>query len=423
MSKYSYFQKKGRPNATEKKWLDKIEKISHLIDEEDAEAYFQNNDVCRNADDLERFYNHLEGNTQEPVNNDIEMDNEIEDIEIDGGDDIPTSEPKVTKQKTPKTDVHDPFSEPVVEREYTNFGIGGDIGETYEVGGDEFDIEPEIEEPAYASSFNKGGSGQMGGHQQQPPVQQPIEEIHNYDDFQPFDSGGSSGGGNTEYQDLSPKQKRKMAEETAEAILKTYARFVPIPFKLLSKFNMSKLERMEMSNELNLKMVVQVGGVTVMDYVEEVNEQVDEIFTITEEMQNEIREPLVDVLMENEIALTPTQRLIIAVGGQLFQMGAMAWQYNKSNKQALEQFKKFHQEQRGGVHPNMMNNANAYQNAQVMQQQQQMQNQQAQQKPSDIEFTVPPDLKDYINGTTPPPQEEVTNDESVTIEEVPYSGV
>ncbi len=61
-------------------------------------------------------------------------------------------------------------------------------------------------------------------------------------------------------------------------------------------------------------------------------------------MQEEIKDPLVDVLLENDIALTPTQRLLMVVGGQIIQMGISTLQFMHQNKEALKMFQQFHQE-------------------------------------------------------------------------------
>jgi hypothetical protein len=149
---------------------------------------------------------------------------------------------------------------------------------------------------------------------------------------------------NPKLQDLSPSQKRKAVEKTADALIAAYANYVPIPFKYMSSFNMRKLEARHMNDELDKDMVVMDDGTTVFSYCENVNQQVEQTFVITKEMQDEIRDPLIDVLLENNAALTPTQRLILAVGGQIVQMGITSIQFMNQNKHAIETFKRFHQE-------------------------------------------------------------------------------
>lgn len=149
---------------------------------------------------------------------------------------------------------------------------------------------------------------------------------------------------NPKLQDLSATQKKKAAEKTADALITTYANLVPIPFKKISSFNMRKLEKRHINDEIDMHMKIIDDGTTVRDYCESVNEQAEEIFVITKDMQDEIREPLIDVLLENNFALTPTQNLIMIVGGQIVQMGISAIQLMQQNSDSMSTFKKFHEE-------------------------------------------------------------------------------
>ena len=149
---------------------------------------------------------------------------------------------------------------------------------------------------------------------------------------------------NPKLDDLSAAQKRKAAEKTADALITTYANLVPIPFKKISSFNIRKLEQRHMNDELDMNMIIMEDGTKVRDYCEGVNEQAESTFVVTKEMQEEIKDPLIDVLLENNFALTPTQRLVMVVGGQIVQMGITAIQFMQQNSNAMESFKKFHEE-------------------------------------------------------------------------------
>lgn len=149
---------------------------------------------------------------------------------------------------------------------------------------------------------------------------------------------------NPKLDDLSASQKRKAAEKTADALITTYANLVPVPFKKISSFSIRKLEKRHINDEIDMNMRIMDDGTTILDYCKGVNEQADETFIITKEMQDEIKEPLIDVLLENNFALTPTQRLIMVVGGQVVQMGITAIQFMQQNSSAMDTFKKFHEE-------------------------------------------------------------------------------
>jgi hypothetical protein len=145
---------------------------------------------------------------------------------------------------------------------------------------------------------------------------------------------------NPEYKDMSTTQKRKAAEKTADSLLLTYCKFVPMPFKKFSSFNEKKIERLAMDGSIDLDMELQ-NDMTVGEYFDNVNKEVQAIFTISPETQTEIREPLIEVLMENGMALTPTQRLFMAIGGNILEMGFKSVELFQSNRAVLDAFKKY----------------------------------------------------------------------------------
>jgi len=252
-------------------------------------------------------------------------------------------------------DDFDPLKEKVIRRLYTDGNLGasnnqvsagenissnqeqtqqvsaeGNLGNTTQPV-----IEPEIEEPIIKPQEPKieiGDMDDIGSNSQSSSTSQPKTEKSKTTSINP------------NLEDLSPSQKRKAAEKTADALITTYTNLVPIPFKAISSFNMRKLEQRHLKDEIDINMVIMDDGTKVRDYCEGVNQQVEETFVITKEMQDEIREPLIDVLLENNFALTPTQRLIMVVGGQIVQMGITAIQFMQQNKNAMETFKKFHEE-------------------------------------------------------------------------------
>ena len=136
-------------------------------------------------------------------------------------------------------------------------------------------------------------------------------------------------------------KRKKAAKQTAEVILTSYQKFMPVPFKKISSFNMRKMEKLNMSGDISLNMVVTEDGKTVRNYMEGVNQQVDELFVVTDEMKDDLRQPLIDCLMENNLALTPTQRLMLAAGSQVAQFTVQAIQLNVGNRDALNTFKQF----------------------------------------------------------------------------------
>ncbi|TSJ41280.1 hypothetical protein [Fluviicola chungangensis] len=171
-------------------------------------------------------------------------------------------------------------------------------------------------EPIIERSYNQAGGGSTA----------PIME-----DEEPLDLEVAKG---NPLSDLPPHTKRRAAEQTADTLLKGYAQFAPIPFKWMSKFPESKIEKMAFNGEIDLSIEVS-EGVTFDDYMKQTNEQLDEIFEVDTDTLSDIREPLIEVLMEQNMELTPTQRLIAAVLSHLMQMFTVAFKLRQQNNRIL----------------------------------------------------------------------------------------
>lgn len=149
------------------------------------------------------------------------------------------------------------------------------------------------------------------------------------------------------------KEKRKNVEKTADVILASVQNILPLPFQTLARYRESHIQKLELADEINLDLVIKEDGTTVGGYIEEHNLKVSEILSLSDEDIETIKEPLVDVLMEKEIELTPTQRLLVASGNILIKMGITSLQLMQMKRTELEQFKIFHETKKS---TNMKNN-------------------------------------------------------------------
>src|SRR3989338_875637 len=139
---------------------------------------------------------------------------------------------------------------------------------------------------------------------------------------------------NSTLADLPDHTKRRAAEQTANTLLKGYAQLIPQPFKWFTKIREQKIEKMAFDGELDLSIEVS-DGVTFEDYMRQTNEQIDEIFKVDEDTLADIREPLIEVLMEQNLELTPAQRLMAAIFSHLAQMMAVALKLRAQNNRIL----------------------------------------------------------------------------------------
>ena len=344
MSKYPFFGKKGRPSASERELCVKINNLINegVITQEDINDIVGTGGVPETQDDLETLYTLLIGEeapTQKQQNTSRNNDDyEIEE-EIDENYSEPVQKDNMAQNQSDPINFT-PFDEPVIERDYTKGFVGeedvpndfqnfDETGENFSFNDQELKqppIEEDIPEPDWA-----GGVGGGGGYTDAQYSEETDEEQ--------LEDDGKLGGDNL--QDLSPQQKRKSAEKTAEAILNLYCNFAPLPFKKWASFNDSTVNKLVFEDKLDMNMQLE-DNVTVKDYIKGTNEQVEEIFQVTDETREEIKDPLIDVLLEQDLALTPTQRLLFAVGGHVLQMGFSAYQLSQNNKVALETFQKYH---------------------------------------------------------------------------------
>ena len=353
MSKFWFFDRKGRPTSNEKRICDKFNSFidDGSISRNQVEEYVEEYGKPMNEGELDEMFGFLTGNDSN--GNKYEYaDERTEDYddedydEADGGDYDDTEIINETSNSKANSIDFNPFSEPVIERSYTKGFMpkseddDSDSEEDDDEGFSDEDLkmpkdgesiidsedeDEDIPEPEWASG--------MGGSNSD-------EEDEDYDDEDEDDEGSDKLGGDN-LQDLTPAQKRKSAEKTADALLGMYAQFIPMPFIKLSSFSDGKIQKMVFENKIDLSMQLE-NNVTVKDYIDGVNEQAQEVFKVSEETKEEIKDPLIDVLLEQDLALTPTQRLMFAIGGHILTMSFSAYQLNQNNKQALQTFEKFH---------------------------------------------------------------------------------
>lgn len=349
--KYPFFGKKGRPSSKEQEICRKINQMinSGAISESEIEEITSMNGIPENEEDLEALYNVLTGDSSDGGNSDYDtQDVDYEEEQSSFQQAKTNQEPNMNKGiQSGNSNAGDgtnpisftPFEEPVIERSYTKGVVGQEeTTEDYSDNGGEgvnFDeqdlqkpIDEDIPEPAWAGGFTSTGN-EDSGHDS--------EEEYSDEEY----SDEKLGGDNLE--DLSPAQKRKSAEKTAEAILNMYCNFAPLPFKKWSSISDGKVQKLVFENKIDLNMQLE-NNVTVKDYIDGVNEQVEEVFKVSDETREEIKDPLIDVLLEQELALTPTQRLMLAVGSHLVTMTFSAFQLAQNNKVALETFEKYHRQ-------------------------------------------------------------------------------
>ena len=364
MARYNFFSKKGRPTKVEKQICEQIKGALQNDDIDDSliDEYCNDEGVPSSQEELETLYAHLTGETPIDSGSSSDIDQDYQEYHNDNYDDTDLSneqeEPPIEKvnMKQKSSDInYDPFQEPVIERGYTK----GYIEPTEEEEEEEQDIptEEEEEEQDIPSKSSNNDIQDVEFSEEDLDIPEPDyvknqsgfgEEDEDEDEDEEFGEDEDESGGLNEgnLEDLSPAQKRKSAEKTADAIIMMYCKVAPVPFEKWASINESTIQKLALNDRIDLNMELE-NDLTVQEYVTNSNNQVSEVFKVSDETKEEIKEPLIEVLLEQELALTPTQRLLLAVGSHIATMGFSAYQLAQTNKHTLEAFEKYHNEREG----------------------------------------------------------------------------
>ena len=296
-----------------------------------------------NDDDLREFQKNnknTSGSNSEPSNSiDDEVLSEIKQSEnIVGSDDIPASE-------------FDILAEPAKERSYTGGMNSSASNSSSQQPASSAKVEERIiPEPAY----NTTGASK-------PDVEDDlINPTGNSgtNDIPDESGGGKSGSGKTSSsgsstsvsssssnkKELSPTEKRKEAEKDADAILLAYKNYSPLIFGHFASYSIPKLEKLHKKGEIDLTTPVGSDGITFREYALQFNLKVDETFEVSQSEIDAIREPLVDVFIEQEMAFTPMQRLMMTAGQFLLLKTISCFKIVSEKKSDIEEMREANRE-------------------------------------------------------------------------------
>jgi len=369
---------KGRPRK-----VDTAKNIQVVNDQKELDDNLKNHDlntdipdndnlssssINENDDDLKSFIKN-DDKIKKPLSNGITTDNDIDD-ELD--QEIQDFENQEGLNDIPE-ETYNPLKDPVKQRGYTDgsMGLGNDNnanpnGENvvYSQGeGEGKGHEKVISEPNYVG----------GGHAKKPDIDAALINPSNSggegvldipDDYNSNNNNQnqtnksnnnnvSNSGSNTaksekkadsNLKELSPKEKRESVEKDADAILLAYRHYVPMGFTYFSSHDIKKLRKLEEKGEIDLNTVINKKGDSILDYIKDYNKEVEEAFRITDAEIEMIKPALVDVLMEQEIAFTPTQRLIFVLGQFLVAKVMLLIKFIRQKNEDIKEFKRMHLE-------------------------------------------------------------------------------
>ena len=338
------------------------------IQQRDAELRMRNQQQkpqtpIDNDDDLKSFLknkNKMSDSKESAFNSDSSIDEqtlrEIEDFESqDGLNDIPTEE-------------FNPLNEPVMERTYTGGMVNNGIpnfsnipsqriieepnyrstGNANKLDVDKDLMTPNNDIPSDNGNENGGGRGKNNsgnsnsGNNNSNSNNNSSNNSSNSNSSDSTNSANSDKGENTK--ELSPKEKREAVEGTADAILLAYKNYIPLPFIYFAQYNGKTLEKLHDDDEINLETEVKRDGTTFREHTKIFNEKVETTFEVTDAEVDALREPLIDVLAEKEIAFTPSQRLMFVAGQFIVTKVMLCVKLIREKKNDIDEMKSIHKE-------------------------------------------------------------------------------
>ena len=335
---------------------------------ESSEALTENNPQKNMQDEVESPKNNFNVDDDEDLKQFLKNKKQVSDNNTNtfsaSIDDEALKEVENFEKKNNLNDIPDedfnPLNEPVQKRSYT----GG-------IGADPFNIqnpfqERIIEEPHYKGGNSKGidVDKELLNPDNDIPEPNPNYQKKNtqQNSGQNKNSSDSSSKSQSEpdsdnLKNLSTKEKREAMEKTADTILLAYRNYIPLPFIFFSSYDNKKLEKLHRNDEINLDTQVKRDGTTFREYVKTFNDNVEQAFSVTDAEVEALKDPLVDVLMEKEIALTPTQRLLFTAGQLLVAKVMMSIKFLREKKSDIEEMKEIHQEKMEAIREELERNS------------------------------------------------------------------
>jgi len=109
-------------------------------------------------------------------------------------------------------------------------------------------------------------------------------------------------------ENLDKKDQRVASQAMVEAVLDGYSQVMGFANKLI-QFNISKVQKMIRDGEIDPNLLIPVSGtpMTILEYMNEYNNQTKEVLNVSEEFKDKVRPPLLRIFMKRNIGMTDEQ--------------------------------------------------------------------------------------------------------------------
>ncbi len=138
---------------------------------------------------------------------------------------------------------------------------------------------------------------------------------------------------------ISDEEKKVAMEKVIDAAMTAYDSYRNMPFRMMLKHDEKKIEELHSKGLIDLEMIINSEGGTLRGYISDWNKMVSDSFDLKAESKEKLKEALIDVLMEESMALTPKQRLFMTLALDLGGDVAKAFQLFSQKKSDIESFK------------------------------------------------------------------------------------
>jgi hypothetical protein len=227
-------------------------------------------------------------------------------------------------QPTPEIENYNPFSENVVERDYSKPNIAEGVIN-------------DLEEPVFhQASFDEIRRESMAENNQ---MSQEADVDMNKLNYQRVVQGDPLTNVNPSYNALEDKEKEAASEALVDTVLDLYeqshkwgAHFV--------KYDEGKLQEKIMSDEIDIRRAIPINAqgdsVSIVDFVQTYNAQVDDAFAPDPSFRKKVRKPMINIFKKRGWGLTDEQQVLFAFGQDITAKVIIGYNMNKQMKGMID---------------------------------------------------------------------------------------
>lgn len=160
-------------------------------------------------------------------------------------------------------------------------------------------------------------------------------------------------GDTTGFNQLEGKEKAEASGMAADLVFEGYD-LLHFGGRQLLKINEEKLKERQRKNEVNLAIVIEVDDQgnqnTLLDFVQQINSDIDKEIVVTDDFKNKVRAPLERVLAKSGLGVSDGMYVAGMFAKDAVQKAAIGIGIRKSCLSVIEQFADHHQQSMAALH-------------------------------------------------------------------------